>query len=311
MKRKILFLSLTFFCLSITEASPYWIWSRKTGGWANPRAALKGTPEKQLEYAKDFYQEKQYEEAEREFKKLLNKYPKSAEASESQYYLGRIAEDKKSLYQAFKAYQKVIDKYPFSERIQEIIERQYNIAEEFMPGAGRRAALTVENPAIEIFGKVIENSYYGPLAPKAQYKLGLLLKELLRYYEAENAFNKVISNYPDSEWAKASEFQIASCRAALSRGPDYDQGATQDAKEKFQEFVKSHPDAVLSREAEENILRLKEKEAESNYSIACFYEKQKEYDAAAIYYGDVVDNYPASKWAAPALERLQVIEKRR
>jgi len=171
--------------------------------------------------------------------------------------------------------------------------------------------LPVENPAIEIFTKVIENSTYGPLAPKAQYKLGLVLKGLMRYYEAEEAFNKVISNYPNSEWVEAAKFQIASCRASVSRGPDYDQGATKEAKQKFEDFLKEHPDAVLSRDAEKNINQLKEKEAQSNYNIGRFYEKQMAYEAAKIYYNDVVSNYPDSAWAAKALERLQVMEKKK
>ena len=131
----------------------------------------------------------------------------------------------------------------------------------------------------------------------------------MRYYEAEEAFNKVLSNYPDSEWAEAAKFQIASCRAAVSHGPEYDQGAAKEAKQKFEEFVREHPEAVLSHDAEKNIEQLKEKEAESAYNIGRFYEKQKSYDAAKIYYNDVVNNYPDSLWAAKALERIQILEK--
>jgi TolA-binding protein len=218
--------------LFISPAHAYWIWTPKTGKWVNPKHDVKPTPKEQFEWAKSFYDSKQYDGAKREFSKLLKKYPKSFEASESQYYLGLIEEEQGKLYEAYLAYQKVIDKYPFSERIQEIIRREYEIAEGFMSGEKRKAlgmALPVENPAIEIFTKVIENSTYGPLAPKAQYKLGLVLKSLMRYYEAEEAFSKVISNYPDSEWVEPARFQIAACRAAMSQGPDYDQGAMREA----------------------------------------------------------------------------------
>ena len=306
--------SLLFFCVLGQRAYPYWIWTPKTGKWVNPKTAVKPNPKEQFDLAKSFYDEKKYEDAKREFRKLLRQYPKSFEASESQYYLGLIEEAQGNLYGAYEAYQKVIDKYPFSERIQEIIEREYKIGEAFMAGEKRKAigiTLPVENPAIEIFSKVIENSTYGPLAPKAQYKLGLVLKGLMRYYEAEEAFNKVITNYPNSEWVEAAKFQIASCRAAVSRGPDYDQGAAKEAKEKFEDFVKEHPDAVLSHEAEKNIGRLKEKEAEANFNIGRFYEKQKAYEAAKVYYNDILNNYPDSVWAVKALERLQIMEKRK
>ena len=297
--------------LSIQPVYSYWIWTPKTGKWINPKTLPKDNPKEQFVYAKSFYDNKQYEEAKREFRKLLKAYPKSAEAAESQYYLGLVEEEQDKLYEAYQAYQLVIDKYPFSERIQEIIEREYKIAEKFMGGQKRKAlgvTLPVENPAIEIFGKVVENSTYGPLAPKAQYKLGLVLKGLLRYYEAEEEFNKVISRYPDSEWSAAAKFQIASCRASLSKGSAYDQGAAQEAKEKFETFVKEHPDAVLSLDAEKNIGKIREKEAEADYNIAQFYEKQKVFNSAKIYYNDIINNYAESIWAAQATARLQIME---
>jgi len=312
--RRIPLILVIFFALSVNAAYPYWIWTPKTGKWINPKTVAKPNPKEQFGFAKVFYEQKKYEEAKREFKKLLKVYPKSFEASESQYYLALTEEAQGNLYEAYLAYQKVIDKYPFSERIQEIIEREYKIAEKFMTGEKRKAigvALPVENPAIEIFSKVVENSTYGPLAPIAQYKLGLALKGLTRYYEAEEAFNKVVSNYPNSEWVAAAKFQIASCRASVSKGPDYDQGAAKEAKEKFEEFVKEHSDAVLSRDAEKNISQLKEKEAESAYNIGRFYEKQKEYESAKIYYNDVINNYPDSAWVRAALGRLQVLERKR
>jgi outer membrane assembly lipoprotein YfiO len=312
MKRLILVLTFIFLATLCAPAHSYWIWTPKTGKWVNPKALPKPTPQEQLEYAKSFYDLKKYQDAKREFKKLLKAYPKSAEAAESQYYLGLTEEAEGNLYEAFLAYQKVIDKYPFSERIQEIIEREFKIGEKFMAGEKRKALgvdLPVENPAIEIFTKVVDDSTYGPLAPAAQYKLGLVLKSLLRYYEAEDAFNKVISNYPASDWAEAAKFQIASCRAAVSRSPDYDQWATSEAKDKFEEFVREHPDAVLSRDAEKNIAQLNEKEAEAAYNIARFYEKQKAYPAAKIYYEEVISNYSESPWAGRAAERLKALEK--
>jgi len=312
MRNKTLILTAVFLCFTAGQAYPYWIWTPKSGKWVNPKTAVRSSPKEQFEFAKSFYDIKNYEEAKREFKKLAKSYPKSLEASESQYYLGLIEEEQGNLYAAYLDYQKVIDKYPFSERVQEIIEREYRIAESFMSGEKRKAlgmTLPVENPAIEIFNKVIENSTYGPLAANAQYKLGLVLKGLLRYYEAEEAFNKVISNYPNSDWAAPAKFQLAACRAAVSRGPEYDQGAAGEAKEKFEEFVREHPDAVLSKEAEKNVEQLKAEEAEATFNIGRFYEKQKAYEAAKIYYGEVVFNYMDSPWAKKALERLQELGK--
>ncbi len=314
MKRIVVIAMVIFLGLFSQPAYPYWIWTPKTGKWINPKSQARSNPKEQLNAALGFFNQNKFKEAKAEFQKLIKAFPKTAEAAESQYYIGRSEEGEGNLYEAFLAYKKVIDKYPFSGRIQEIIQAEYKIAEAFISGQKRKAigiTLPVENPAIEILTHVIDSSTYGPLAVKAQYKLGLVLKGLMRYYEAEDAFNKVIKNYPDSEWSHPAEFQIASCRAALSKGVDYDQGAAEEAKKKFEELVKENPDAVLSERAQKNIDELRQKEAEGAYNAAVFYEKQNKYNAAGVYYNDVIKNYPDTPWAKKAEEKLQILEKKK
>lgn len=314
MARRIIIIAVLFIFLGTPSLYAFWIWTPKSGKWVNPKYAVKPAPKEQFELARGLFEQDKFKEAQNEFNKLIKHYPRSYEASESQYYLGLTEEKLGRPYEAYLAYQKVIDKYPFSERIQEVIEREYKLAESFMAGKTRKAMgvdLPVENPAIEIFRKVVENSTYGPLAPQAQYKLGLVLMGSGRYTEAQDEFQKVISSYPDSEWVSASKFQIATCKQTLAKGPEYDMERTAEAKEDFEEFVKSHPDAVLSQEASKNIDKLKEREAESNFNIGRFYEKQKVLESARIYYNLAIENYPKSIWAARSLERLQAMEKKR
>jgi outer membrane protein assembly factor BamD len=224
-----------------------------------------------------------------------------------------LLENQGKFYEAYQAYQKVIDIYPFSERINDVIQKEFDIAEIFIKGEERKVlgVLPLENPAIEILNKIIENSPYGPKAALAQYKLGLVLKSLGRYVEAEEAFGKVIRNYPQSEWVESAKYQIATCLASISPKPELSQEVTEEAREKFEEFVKLHPQARLTEEANRKILELKEKEAESNFKIASFYEKQKSYSAAKVYYRYIVENYPKSIWAAKSLERLKILEEKK
>jgi TolA-binding protein len=84
----IIFLSCFLLLISYLPVYAYWIWKPKTGKWINPKWQIKPTPKEQLDYALDFYNQKNYGEALREFKKLINKYPKSYEASEAQFYIG-------------------------------------------------------------------------------------------------------------------------------------------------------------------------------------------------------------------------------
>ena len=77
--------------------------------------------------------------------------------------------------------------------------------------------------------------------------------------------------------------------------------------EEFNEFVKTHPDSQLTPEAKAQMARLKEKEAENNFVIAKFYEKQKNLKAARIYYKEVTNQYTDTSWAIKALARLKTI----
>lgn len=314
MKKPLFIIILLSFCFLLAGQSyAFWIWSPKTNRWVNPKYSVKSTPKEQLKYALEFFEQAKYKEAIIEFSKLIKYYPKAFEASEAQFYIGSSLQGEDKLYEAFKAYQRVIEKYPFSTRIDEIIELQLKIGQAFMAGHKRKALgveLPVENPATEIFAKVVENSVYGKYAAKAQYLLAMTLKNIGRFQEARDEFEKVVSTYPDSEWVSPAKFQAADCAGKIAPKVEYDQESTKEAKKKFEDFVKSHPDIVLSSEAQTQIDSLKEKEAKGNLNIAQFYEKQKKYEAAKIYYLDIVTSCPYCDSATAARERLKELERK-
>ncbi|MFZ5800336.1 MAG: outer membrane protein assembly factor BamD [Candidatus Omnitrophota bacterium] len=310
--KKIVALILILFFAPVTSANAYWIWTPQTGRWINPRTEVKGSPEEQLKFALELFTAKEYKKSEQEFIKLIHRYRRAKEAAEAQYYIGRIMEDTNRPFQAFLAYQRVIDKYPFSERQAEIVERQYNLGERLM-----KAKITFwdsvagkEYNVIEIFRKAVENAPFGKYAAISQYKIGLVLKNAGMYSEARQEFEKVVNEYPQSEWVKASRYQIALCDAKAAPKPAYDQSTTKDAVKEFEEFVKTYPGAELTDEAKSHIRDLKDKEAENNFKIAQFYEKQKAFAAAKIYYNTVVEDYQGTQWAVKSLEHLRILEKK-
>ncbi len=307
------FFLISLFQVFITSSVfAFWVWTPETNKWVNPKFAVKETPKIQLKHAESLYQAKDYKKAIDEFNKLINNYPKSKEAPEAQFFIGTIWEEQEKYFEAFKAYQKLIDKYPFSERAGEIVERQYKIGERLLQGDGKKGFLelvaTNEFNVVDVFRAVIKNAPYGPYAAQAAYKIGLYLEEKQMYQEARDEFEKIVNDYPDSEWAKAAQFQIAVVDSKRSTGSQYDQKVTKVAVEEFQEFVKDNPDAQLSKKAQQEIHRLREKEAHNSFLIGHFYEKQKNLKAARLYYSAVVDEYKNTIWATKALEKIQEID---
>lgn len=288
----------------------FWIWTPETHKWTNPKYAVKETPQEQLKAGFDLYEAEDCKQAMVEFQKLIKHYPRSREAPDAQYHIGLCFEKQDKLYQAFKEYQTVIDKYPFSELAAEIVKKQYDLGVRFLEGKLNRGKFVdaisgADYNVIDIFKAVIKNAPYGELAAPSQYKIGLYLQEKRLYQEARDEFEKVINDYPDSEWAKAAKYQIAVVDSRRSTDAQYDQKVTKASIEEFNDFVESYPDAELSKEAKEQIQELREKEAENNFVVAEFYEKQKNYTAAKVYYQVVVDNFNNSSWAPKALKKIR------
>jgi outer membrane assembly lipoprotein YfiO len=311
---------LSFFLLGVIflagrgEGEAFWIWTPETNKWVNPKFEVKETPYEQLDYAKGYYDRKEYKKAIGEFQKLIKHYPKAREAADAQYFIGRSQEDQGGVIQAFKAYQTAIEKYPFSERAGEIIKRQYDIGVRLMDGKIQRnrvmSAVGAGNyDVIDVFRKVIKNAPYGEYAAPAQYKIGLYLQEQGLYQEARDEFEKTVNDYPESEWAKAARYRIALSDSQRSSDAQYDQKVTESAIQEFKAFVKDYPDAELSGDARDQIQQLKEKEAENNFLVAQYYEKRKQYQSAKIYYTTIVEDYRNTSWSAKSLERLQQINR--
>ena len=172
------FIFSLFFLLAISgQSSAFWVWTPETNKWVNPKFSVKDTPQEQLDFALEFFQAEDYPKAVNEFEKLIKYYPRAREAAEAQYHIGLRFETQNQLYDAVKAYQKVIEKYPFSDRPEEIIEREYNIGEQMLEGQDQRnafieAIVGSEYPVVEIFRAVIKNAPYGKFAAAAQYKIG-------------------------------------------------------------------------------------------------------------------------------------------
>ncbi|MBF0478327.1 MAG: outer membrane protein assembly factor BamD [Candidatus Omnitrophica bacterium] len=307
-KSHVLLILLGLFFLA-QDASAFWMWTPETNKWVNPKYSVKDTPKEQLDFAKGFYDSKQYPEAVRELKKLIKNYPKSRDAANAQYYIGRCYEDQGKLYSAFKEYQLVLDKYPFSEMSPEVIEREYKIGQKLMDNPNKGTILDAvageKYDIVKVFQTIIKNEPYGKYAAPSQYKIGLYLMGKGLTQEARDEFEKVINDYPESEWVKAAKYQIATADSKRSTKAQYDQKVTGSAVDEFKNFVKEYPDAELTQVAKDQIQELRDKEAENNFVVAEFYEKQKNYSAAKLYYEGIVTDYKDSKWAIKALRKVR------
>ena len=291
-----------------------WVWSPQTG-WIGPGGAVRDTPEEQLAVAVAFFDRKEYDRALTEFRKLLKAYKDSPQAPEAQYYLGRCLEEQGEYYKAFKDYRKTLQVYPSTMRFEDILEREYQIANHFLGGRKRKvlglaAILPARDKAIEIFESLVEDgpfSHYGELA---QYKLGLAHAALGNYEQAVSAFEQLVVRYPESPLVDDARFQIALASLKGTFRATYDQSPTDLAIRELEVFTREYAGSELLEDARQRIETLKDRRAQHEYQVGQFYERRKRRAAAAIYYHELIERYPGTSWAAKAAERLQSLAPR-
>lgn len=312
-KSNLLIISAVLFSLVTANAAhAYWLWTPDTKKFVNPKYAVKDSPKEQYEWAMSFYDAKDYQRAAAEFEKLTKNYEYSEYAARSQYRAGLCYENMGKFYIAFQNYQKTIDNFPHIENMDEIIAREFNIANIYAvkenPKVLGTDIMTSMERAIEIYRKVIDNSPYGKLADEAQFKLGMALKKVERYDEAMAAFQKIVDDYQSSRFAEEAKYEVASCAYKSSLKPDYDIESTSKAIRAFEEFSHESSQNDLSREASSTIQRLKDRSAEKSMSVAKFYESQRHYESAIIYYRDVVDRFPDSAHINTATAKIEELK---
>ena len=316
MIKKSFFATILFFLVGVSVfygvADAYWIWTPETKKFTNPKYAVKDSPKEQFDWAMTFYSAKDYQRAATEFEKLAKQYEFSEYASKAQYYVGLCYEDMNKYYIAYQNYQKAIDNFPHIANTEEILAREFAIANLYLSkpnpkvlGADIMAPL---DRAVEIFKKVVENAPYGKFAEEAQFKLGEALKKSERYEEAIQAFHKIVEDYPKSKFVTQAMYEESNCAYKASLRPAYDAAATDNAIKTFDKFVRSNKDADLAKNADTTMKRLKDNVAEKSFRAAEFYESQGKTQAAIIYYQDVIDTYPDSTFADKSKAKIEALK---
>ncbi|MBI4115862.1 MAG: outer membrane protein assembly factor BamD [Candidatus Omnitrophica bacterium] len=314
---KIALSRIAVFILSLSLASPslfaYWVWSPESGKFINPEAAVQDTPQEQYDYAMEFYKKKDFKEAAEQLRLLLKKYPGSQIAAEAQYRLGGIYEEMGDYYKAFRSYRDLLQRYPQSERMSDAIEKEFRIGNLFLSGRKAKVLgleiLPSAPRAVEVFEHIVEAAPYSKYGDQAQFHLGLAHKKANQFEESIQAFQSVIDQYPHSELIPEAQFQIADTAYLQSVVATRDQRVMDRASKEIDRFLKRYPDSSTSDRAAKLRQEIDEKNAEKNYRIAFYYEKENFLDSAFIYYRDVSERYPDTQWGRKAGERLQALEK--
>lgn len=281
------------------------------GKWRRARAR------EQLEVAQAAFDQGDYGTAIKAARHLVRTWPLSDYAPEAQYLLGRCYEAKRYDEKAFKEYQKVLEKYPRSDKVNQVLQRQYAIAMRFLQGQWFKLWGYIPMfPSMErtatMFENLVKAGPYSDVAPHAQLRVGAAREKQRHYAEAVKAYETAADRYFDrSEIAADAIYRAGMSWYKQARTAEYDQSAAGHAIAQLTDFITLFPNDPRVAEAQRIITALKTEQARGYFATARFYEKRKKWNGALVYYNEVVLADPTSSLAEEARKRIEQLKQRR
>lgn len=125
------------------------------------------------------------------------------------------------------------------------------------------------------------------------------------YEDAVVYWDRVVTDYPDSEWADLAAFRRAECWERDARGPAYDATPLLRAARDYRRYVALRPDGARRAEAEARARAVDEQIAQGELLRADLYLLREQTRGARIHLANVVLAYPQTAAAAQARTLLE------
>jgi outer membrane protein assembly factor BamD len=242
------------------------------------------------------------------YKTLVRRYPKDALANGALFRAAELMEQLNDLHNAADYYRVVVERYPSSPHFEDAIEGQFRIGGAYL--AGKKLKLlgipfaTSMDRAVEIFAAIIRTAPYGKYTARAQFNIGLAREKQHLNDAALEAYQAVVDKFPNDALAPDAQYQIGYIWLVAAKAGTRDIAATKNARTAFQDFLFRYPNSEKAAQAKANLQALEQKQTSSALSVAKFYDKQKKYRAAVVYYNEVIREQPGSNESEQAKKRI-------
>jgi outer membrane protein assembly factor BamD len=242
------------------------------------------------------------------YKSLVKRHPKDALAAGALFREAELEEQMHLYMPAAESFRQLVEKYPASPHFDEAIEGQFRIGEIYLNGKKRRVlgipiASSLDR-AVTIFASVVRTAPYGKYTARAQFDIGLAREKQGVNEAALEAYQAVIDKFPTEPVAVDAQYQIGYIWFHAAQAGTKDMAAASNAKTAFQDFLFHYPNSEKAAQARANLELLEGKQTASSFQVAKFYDKQKYYRAAVIYYNEVIRQQPGSTESDRAKKRI-------
>jgi len=245
-----------------------------------------------------------------QYRQVARQYPFAREGGNALFRSAQLLQEAGETTRAFDAFNDYIMRYPDSDRFEQAILSQLEIANLYLEGKrvrflGLPLASGYER-AQEMYTKIVANAPFSKYAPMAQFNLGLAYERQGKPFEAVRAYQVILDRYPASAVADDALYQTGYVYMQVgASGGSEDLSSLIQAKNTFEDFLLQFPQSEKVSQAEENLRLLSDQETTDISSIARFYDRSRNYRAAFLYYNEVIRRDPSSEEAELAKIRIE------
>src|SRR6266496_1323977 len=242
------------------------------------------------------------------YKSLVKHHPKDTLASAALYRSAQLQEQLHEYTPAAESFGQLVEKYPGSPHFEEAIEAQFRVGEIYLNGKklkflGIPIASALDR-AVTVFANVVRTAPYGKYTARAQFDIGLAREKQGANDAAIQAYQAVVDKFPNEPIAVDAQYQIGYIWFTAAQLGTKDAAAAGNAKTAFEDFLFHYPKSEKAAQARGNLDILEHKQTANSYKVAKFYDKQKYYRAAVIYYNEVIRQQPGSQESNEAKKRI-------
>jgi outer membrane protein assembly factor BamD len=242
------------------------------------------------------------------YKALVKRHPKDALASTALYRAAQLQEQIRLYTPAADSYLQLVERFPSSAHFDDAIEGQFRVGEVYLSGKklkilGIPVASALDR-AVTIFANVVRTAPYGKYTARAQFNIGMARQKQGANDAAIQAFQAVVDKFPNEPIAVDAQYQIGYIWFTASQLGTNDAAAANNAKTAFQDFLFHYPKSEKAAQARKDLDILEHKQTNNSFKVAKFYDKQKYYRAAVIYYNEVIRQQPGSEESNQAKKRI-------
>src|SRR5215831_3872010 len=242
------------------------------------------------------------------YKTIVKRHPKDALAPTALYRCAQLQEQIHEYTPAADSYLHLVERYASSPHFDDAIEGQFRVGEIYLNGKKLKVLgiplASALDRAVTIFANVVRTAPYGRYTARAQFDIGLAREKQGANDAAIQAYQAVVDKFPNEPVAVDAQYQIGYIWFTASQTGTKDAAAAANAKTAFQDFLFHYPKSEKAAQARANLAILEHKQTTNSYKVAKFYDKQKYYRAAVIYYNEVIRQQPGSQESNEAKKRI-------